>query len=315
MKAFISHQSALEFWRIQLVLPPDDTYRQCKVTLSDNVPTLEQVRIPGLSLPLHIVLGNAGVRRGRKEIKQHVFKGKTHAGCFICVNDALFVSSPEFCFVQMAGVLPFVRLIELGYELCGSYSICAVEDPNAPARGFHRRDPLTSTKKLEAFVTRMNGVKGQQKAMLALRYILNNSASPMETKLAIFLILPYKLGGYSLAKPELNKRIIPSKLDKRFSGKTSFECDLFWPEYNLDVEYDSELYHTGKDQVAEDSKRRNSLMMMGIQVITVTKQQLYDNKEFEYAVRSIAKCLKKRIRYKTDAFTAAHNELREQLLF
>jgi len=314
MKAFISHQSAIEFWRIQLVLPNGDDQRRCKVVLPDNIPLIEKAKLSGLTSPLHIMLGKANIRRVRKDIKQHVFTGKTPVGCFIDIDNAHFVSSPEFCFLQMAGIFPLVKLIELGYELCGSYSLHAVNDLNMSARGFHIRDSLMSAKKLEAFLLRMSGVKGHQKAMRALRYILNGSASPMETKLSMFLTLPYKLGGYGFAQPELNKRIVPSKTDKRFSSKTFFVCDLFWPDHRLAVEYDSESFHAGKDQIAEDSKRRNSLTMMGVTVITVTKQQIYDEKEFEKTAVAIAKCLGKRLIYKSDVFASKHNDLREQLL-
>ena len=116
MKAFISHQSALEFWRIQLVLPYDDAKRRRRTALPDNLPTMEQVWLPGLTLPLHIMLGKADTRRVRREIKQHIFTGQTPAGCFINVDNTLFMSSPEFCFLKMASILPLIRLIELGYE-------------------------------------------------------------------------------------------------------------------------------------------------------------------------------------------------------
>ncbi|MCL1896611.1 MAG: hypothetical protein FWG03_08705, partial [Clostridiales bacterium] len=36
------------------------------------------------------------------------------------------VSAPPFCFFQMAGELPLVKLVELGLELCGSYSLPAI---------------------------------------------------------------------------------------------------------------------------------------------------------------------------------------------
>ena len=313
MKAFISHQSALEFWRIQLVLPQSDSWR-CRATLSGNLPAIEQVWLPGLTLPLHIMLQKAGTRRTRQEMKQHVFTGQTPAGCFISIDNTLFVSTPEFCFLQMADTLPLVRLIELGYELCGSYSMHTEGDPNIPTRGFHLRDPLTNVKKLEAFVSRMPGIKGHQKAVRALRYILDGSASPMETKLSIILSLPYKLGGFGFAQPELNRRIIPSKTGKRVSNKASYFCDLFWPDNDLAVEYDSALYHAGQNQIAEDSKRRNSLITMGIAVVAVTKQQLYDEKEFEKIAWAVAKCLGKRINFRNSSFAAAHQDLREYLL-
>ncbi|MCL1895345.1 MAG: hypothetical protein FWG03_02225 [Clostridiales bacterium] len=122
-------------------------------------------------------------------------------------GNGLMVSSPEFCFLQMAGQLTLAKLIELGYELCGVYSMPNADDKNVPERGFYNRQPLTSIKKLKAFLDSMPGVKGRKKAMRALRYLRDGSASPMETKLAILLTLPYMLGGYGFSLPEMNKRI------------------------------------------------------------------------------------------------------------
>jgi len=292
-----------------------------------------------LSLPLHIMFKKQSTSRLSKKLRPHIFTGQTPEGCFIQIDDNfaddiddnlyddvdanrdynLYVSSPEFCFLQMAGKYALLGLIELGYELCGSYSMPAAKsaagDSRAPVKGFYDRPPLTSTRKLAAFLTRMPGAKGHQKAIRALRYILDGSASPMETKLSMFLTLPYKLGGFGFPKPELNRRIIPSKINKHFSDKIFFVCDLFWPDHDLAVEYDSEQFHTGRDKIADDSKKRNSLTMMGITVITVTKTQIFDRTEFEKVVGVLSKCLKKRLRFKNPQFAEIHNELRELLLF
>jgi len=317
MKVFVSHQSAIEYWRSRNGMSCSNAKQRCRVTLSESSTAVGHAGLPGrlmLKLPLHIMLGKPGSRWEAKSMKQHVFTGETPDGCFISVDEKLFISSPEFCFLQMANQITLLRLIELGYELCGTYSIPVAGDQNVPEKGFYNRRPLTSTKKLAAFLARMPGVKGHRKAIRALQYILDDSASPMETKLAIILTLPYKLGGFGLAKPELNKRVVPSKAGKRLSGKTSYVCDLFWSDKGLSVEYDSTFFHSGQKQIAEDSKKRDTMTMMGFTVITVTKQQLYDEKEFKNSATVIAKCLGKRLTFRNTKFHAAHLELREQLL-
>ena len=240
--------------------------------------------------------------------------GKVPVGCFMGNEEGYFVSSPEMCFLQMAGQMPLVGLIELGYELCGTYSIPVAGDPNVPERGFYYREPLMSAQSLKDFLARMPGVRGHQKAQRALRYLLDGSASPMETKLAILLTLPYKLGGFGLIQPELNSRIIPTKSARWSSSKAFYTCDLYWSDYDLAVEYDSASFHTGSKRIADDSKKRNALVLMGITVITVTTQQLYDKIEFEKIARILANCTDKRLRPKNPGFTTAHHELRNQLL-
>jgi len=262
------------------------------------------------------MLSNPSSRRLSVKIKQHVFKGDTPAGCFVNSGDGYMVSTPEFCFLQLANQLPLARLIQLGYELCGTYSIPVTWDSNMLRNGFYKRKPLTSVRALQAFTERMSGVSGYQKAVRALRYILDGSASPMETKLAMLLTLPYNLGGYGFIFPELNYRITPSKTAKKSASKDYYECDLFWPDYDLAVEYDSDAHHTGAKNIAADSKKRNALALIGIAVITVTKEQIYSRTELEKVARILAKRLDKRLFHRRNpGFATAHFDLRNLLLF
>ena len=314
MKVCIGYQSALEYWRIRRALPDSGALRRRIVTLPGTLPTANQVRSTELVLPLHIMLNNPAYRWPSQTLIQHVFSGATPAGCFIGAGNEFEVSSPEFCFLQMASQLSLPRLIELGYEICGTYSLPVANDPKAPESGFYNRQPLTSLKKLSAFVVGMSGFIGHKSAMRALRYILERSASPMETKLAMLLTLPYKLGGFGLPKPELNVRIVPSKTAEKASSKEFYTCDLFWPDHDIAVEYDSDRFHTGSKQIADDSKKRNALAMMGVTVITVTTQQFLNSIDFEKTARVIANRIGKRLVYKNPGFIYAYNDLREQLL-
>jgi len=315
MKQFISHQSALEYWRKRRELPENSYDRRCRDTLPDGPFIIEPLGFAGFALPIHILIGNPNARRDSKKVKQHVFSGETPVGCFMNTGNGLMMSSPEFCFLQMADQLTLVMLIELGYELCGVYSLPIADDSDVPDRGFYNRKPLTCTSKLRVFLDSMPGCKGFKKAARALRYILDGSASPMETKLAIFLTLPYMLGGFGLRFPELNKRIVLSKTARKYFSKNYYVCDLFWPDENVAVEYDSDQHHTGSDRIASDSIRRNALSSAaGIRIVSVTKQQLYSRVELERAARTIAGHLNKRLFPVKINFYAIHQELRKQLL-
>jgi len=230
------------------------------------------------------------------------------------IGGGMIVSSPEFCFLQMAERLILVRLIELGYELCGTYSIPLADETEIPEIGFYKRQPLTSVNKLSAFLKIMPGVKGHKKAKHALRYMLDGSASPMETKLAMFLTLPYKLGGFGFNLPELNKRIVLTKAARKYFNKNYYVCDIFWEDKKIAVEYDSDQQHTGSDRIARDSKRRNSLNSLGIRVVSVTKQQINSSVELEQAARTIAKHMNRRLFLTKSKFYTMHEKLREQLL-
>ncbi|MCL2529664.1 MAG: endonuclease domain-containing protein [Coriobacteriia bacterium] len=272
-------------------------------------------QLPQLAPPLHVMLSKPSTRKLPKEIMQHVFKGETPAGSFVKAKEGHMVSTPEFCFLQLANQLPLPRLIQLGYELCGVYSIPLAGDTKVPKCGFYKRKPLTNVRALLTFVERIPGVNGHKNALLALRYILDGSASPMETKLAMLLTLPYNKGGYGFFFPKLNYRITPSKAVKKSASKDYYECDLFWPDYDLAVEYDSDAHHTGKKNIAADSKKRNALALMGITVITVTKEQIYSRTELEKVARILANHLDKRLYHsRNSGFAAAHFDLHSLLL-
>ena len=315
MKHFIGDQSALEYWRGCRKLPERSADRRCNTVLPKKPSKNEFSGLFSMfPPPVHIMIGDRTARQGSKKTKLHLFSGETPVGCFMNVGSGLMMSSPEFCFCQMAGQLTLAKLIELGYELCGVYALPPNDDASIPEIGFYKRKPLTNVNKVQVFLETMSAFKGCNKAKRAMRYILDGSASPMETKLAIFLTLPYMLGGYAFALPELNKRITLTKTARKYFNKGYYICDLYWPKSKTAVEYDSDQQHTGSDRIANDSKRRNALASMGIKVVSVTKQQLYSSVELERAARTIAKHMNRRLFTTKSEFYAMHRELRKQLL-
>ena len=317
MGIYVSHESALEYWRLRFDACDINALRRSAV-LPNSPPDmglLETGNIGDLSFPLHILLGHANARRMSKAVKQHVFTARIPVDCFVKAGKGLMVSAPEFCFLQMAKELPLIKLIVLGYELCGTYSLPAVitsKESIRQQRGFNTRPPLASKKKLETFLACTPGVAGHKNAARALRYIADGAASPMEAKLAILLTMSFKLGGFNFPLPELNSRIIPVKMAKQSSDKTYYCCDLYWPDFGLAVEYDSDFYHTGPERIAGDSKRRNALASMGVKVVTVTNRQIHSVSELEKVARILAGHMGRRLRLPNPDFAVAQRELISQ---
>jgi len=321
METFITHKSALQYWRLHGRAQERDGYRRVSKRPPSCVPSFDAILKSegfGLPMPLDIMANAPNGRRASQAIRPHLFRGTFPIGSFISVGNGLFVSSPELCFFQMASELPLIKLIELGFELCGSYSLpgtgASGVNVEISGKGFYDRPPLTTAKKLDSFIARMSGAHGRNLAIKALRYITDGAASPMETILVMLLSLPYKYGGYGLPMPELNSHIIPLKSAKRSSSKSYYSCDLYWPELNLAAEYDSDQFHTGGDRIANDSKRRNALAAIGVVVITITNQQIRSIVEFEKAARSLAINMDRQLRYKNPGFAVAQRGLRSLLL-
>jgi hypothetical protein len=210
----------------------------------------------------------------------------------------------------MATKLNLINLIQLGFELCGTYSLPAHSEPYVAKtqesldKGFVSCEALTNVKKLAGLISKLSGIHGHKRAMRALQFVADNSASPMETKLTMFLTLPYRLGGYGLPMPLLNPRIEGS----------SYRCDLFWPKVKLAVEYDSDQFHTGADRIARDSMRRNDLALLGITVVTVTRQQVRNSVRFRETATLLSKHLEKRLQFRDPVFSECHFALKALLI-
>ena len=323
MDIIISHESALEYWRLYGVAKIDPSARLRRATPPADLPAIKSVRgqLPsGLTFPVNLMVRNQNTKRKSETIKLHVYTDKMPDGCFVSVGGGVAVCSPSFLFLQMAGELPLVKLIELGLELCGTYSLPVIDDyygsgEEAVDRTLYKQPQLAGVKTLTSFVTRMEGFHGRKKALRALRYIADGSASPMETILFMLLTLPHKLGGYGLPAPELNRQVDLMTTYKNRLKKAYYKCDFFWSKAGLAVEYDSDYYHTGADRIASDSKRRFDLAAHGVTVITVTTGQIRNDTAFESLAKLIAEKLRRRLRYENpQQFIKAKRELRKLLL-
>ncbi|MCL2492638.1 MAG: endonuclease domain-containing protein [Clostridiales bacterium] len=76
-----------------------------------------------LSYPIHLAVSSPNTRRQTGLICPHVHTGKIPDWGFVEIGDGMAVSAPPFCFFQMAGELPLGKLIALGLEFCGTYSL------------------------------------------------------------------------------------------------------------------------------------------------------------------------------------------------
>jgi len=320
MDLLITHQSALEYWRLCGNAAAGQNRRQRKSTLPAGPPNADIVRRLGdlgLSYPIHALVGRPEARRSSRKVKSRVLSGHLPEGCIVDAGDGLYVASPELCFFQMADELPFVKLLELGCELCGSYTtpVRGNEIDVSEERLYNLR-PLTSKSRLEATLARMSGLANQRRLLKALRYIADGSASPMETKLFLILTLPYKYGGFNFATPQLNAKVTPGLSDRRLSSKKFFRCDLYWKEHSLAIEYDSNLKHLAPAELAADAMKRNSLKVMGVEVITVTSKQVQNARELEKTARQLAASIGIRLRISESErprFAGTHRKLRNLL--
>ena len=221
----------------------------------------------------------------------------------------MFLSSPEFCFLQMAEGLPVSQLIQLGYELCS----CYVMNSRAK-RGFDRtRAPLTTPMRLQEFIIRAGSCRGSAKALMATRWIVANSWSPMETDISMLLTLPTKMGGYQLPFPILNLR---TQLDGEWRARARREhyyLDMCWPGTNTVLEFNGEEDHMGKTAAGRDRTREIILAGLGFEVTVITGRQVFRADEFDLVVQALCKSLGRRYRRPTKAQMEKKLKLRREL--
>ena len=165
------------------------------------------------------------------------------------------MSTPEATFFQLGNSLSLVQLITIGYELCGSYGLNDQAD-----KGFVRKDPRSNPQFIKRYLDKCSRLHGIKTAKRASNYVVEGSASPMESLLSMLLCLPPLLGGFGLP-----------------------------------LEYDSDTFHSSKSKLHLDSSRRSILEKAGIHVVSVTKNQVFDREQLFSLAKIVSRKLGKRL--------------------
>lgn len=312
MSVFVGHTSALEFWRS----PASSSATACRAqpTLGSTPTrkTLEGIDFPNCgicSTPVHLTVKSAGNRGQSALVACHVCNHQLPSSAFRRVNKDICVSRPELCFLQLASMCSLVELTQIGFELCGTYWLA----PNSE-HGFRESNPVATSESLRHFVEVMGSSKGTRRARSAAEYVVDGSASPMETIVTMLLTLPKAQGGYGLPSPQLNKAVDMPKSMRASYGRSTYRPDLYWPKAKLAIEYDSTAFHSTETQLTNDSKRRAALAHAGLNVISLTSRQVYDAREFDKIALLAAKHLGIRMRSERKNLLTRRFELRSELL-
>lgn len=316
MSIFISHESALEFW----TSPVHCDSHAIRATNSRALPGrpcssgkaehLLETALLGMSRPLHICIKSGlGVPR-TASLYAHRCKTELLPGqSFWQVERDLYVASPELCFLQASPSLSVIEQIKLGYEFCGSYTL-----DDTDLRGFRNRAPLTTARKLSSFANRAKSLPGRAQAARAAQYVLDNSASPMETAAVMMMFLPRNLGGYGLPSPKLNQEIRTARIDGFGAARRSRKGDFVWERHKLIVECDSKLAHGQSADIARDSKRRSELIREGFEVITLTYSEMSSIAHFNNFIQNVAHRIGYQMRPEYFVTTEARHALRKLVL-
>lgn len=333
---FLSHESALRFWRHHDMSGAGGIKRSRVTSTRTGTSVMEDLRrllrsasptsgrifgartdgsfsscLVDLNLgepPLHVMVGTKAMQRRSDNVITHYYATPLPVGSFCSVDEGVYVASPELTLCQLAQSLPYADLLEICLEFCSGY----VLNPESE-RGFDDRPPLTSARRLGAYVERFHGRHGAKKLRRVLPYVIDDSCSPMESHVLMLLCLPTKLGGYQLPLPQHNVDVPISGYARSHNRRDKLPCDLYWKEFHLDVECDSTMYHTSKRQLGVDSNRRIILEAMHYSYVGITAWQLENRDEFIDVVQAIRRAMGLKLRNAPEHVEANREALRRYL--
>ena len=289
MRLILFGISAFSYW----LCAPSAPDASCKVSakiLKNCEPVLEALRhlgrlFPFLPRPYHVST-TSHAKRPLSEAICHLVVRMPKGKDFCRVESGVFVSCPELCFVQLAQSLPFHELVRAGNVLCGRFYLDAGKGGE-----LGRREPLTSKRRIEAFIRANPGIKGVKEARRALPWVTEGAASPPEAFLAMVFGLPYRYGGFQLSDLAVNRRLRPSHKAPQIARRTTLVPDILFADARLAIEYDSTAEHTSSSQLTRDAQKRLALETDGYKVVTVTAGQIGSSGEMR---RIAEQCYRRR---------------------
>lgn len=313
----LSHRSALEaFFGLPIAeRAPKPTHAAAlptapptKADVDRACEQLNRLQVPALSKPIHVLQTSRRHSARSSRIVSHSTTQHLPSSSLVRLDKSLYTTNAPLTFAQMANELTYAQLIELGYHLCGAYRYATQERPTT-----FNATPLTCVGELRSYLSANQQLSGSAKAMRALSYVADGSASPRETKAAILLSLPPFHGGYGLGVPQMNKEVKASEGARRISGRRSLRCDMYWEGAKVDLEYQSKRFHQGEASRLSDSRRANALVAMGYTVIGMTNDELDSLTATDIIADSIRKALGLRSRTTVKNLRERRVRLRQQL--
>lgn len=141
------------------------------------------------------------------------------------------------------------------------------------------------------------------------KYFSPGAASPMEVELYIKLALLPKDGGMGVDALTLNKEIKLSPNAAKVAGQSFVIVDLFHADSKVVIEYDSQQFHSDKDQSQKDKRRRDALQADGYKCFSIVTKQIADREIFNAWAMPVVKAIKGRFRIKAKHFDYKQNQL------
>lgn len=191
-----------------------------------------------------------------------------------------YLSNPALTWLLAASHMNRAEALAFAMELCGTYST----RPHGLA--LYHCPPATTSLYLRKHVRIIRDfaidrrIGGWEAAEFAAPHILENSASPMETKAAVMLSLPVSRGGWGVKGLSLNQRIDLSRDQQRIASKPYLVIDGYLANGRLGYEYDSDEFHEGGAREEHDRLRATAAQCLGLTLLSLTKDVIENEVRF-----------------------------------
>ena len=289
MNVYVSHISAVRYWH--------EEYEGCnsrprKAALTGSCRSARELRAFRLrpqafgGTPVHIMVPDATRRISCEGICCHVCTQRMPKGSFTDEGGGLYVASPALALLQMAPQLSIPGLLLLAMEFCGAYRLRPADE-----EACFECTPLATAGELRRYAQHAKGFAGRDAALRALRWCVDGAASPMESELVARLCLPPLLGGYGCPLPDMNARQKLGGRQRVLAARGCLFGDLVWPQRGLVVEYNGQLWHSGRDMLTRDAQRANAVAALGLKMLTVTADIFNDFDAFDAFAHEVMKTL------------------------
>lgn len=299
---------------------------------------------PWLNLPIHTLCDSPSARTRSSAIKDHVWSGDLPSSA-IWENNKIGVryTSPLMTLLTLAPLVSVHRLTMAAYELCGTFAVYSptkemqraldhlrnqrlawpggwrqVYDHAGKPTSLWHRDPLVTLHELRGFCEESKGMHGHRQLCQAAHAVTGVTASPLEVQASMLLNLTRRRGGEGLG-PIVNNHPITLNRDARIlAGQSTCYADILFPECDthpaIDIELQGHMIHDGGRAGGIDSNRMLGLKRMGIEVIMVTAEQLYNPGRFHRLSAHLSSLLGIRRKAKSAGMEAAERDLRCEVL-
>lgn len=241
---------------------------------------------------VHLLASSSASRRRSENVSIHTMGVSPRGATLLEAAPGIFSVSVELAFIQCCATLSFPKALALGYELCGTFSMCEhisdgrPDEDRADSSGYLETESATTVAALARVAERLPRTRGVKLARSVIAHLLDGARSPMEAIVAGMFHMPISRGGLGIGEMQLNHRIEFNQLASSASGMPYAICDAFIPGAKVDLEYNGG-YHADTVSRIHDENRSRGLNALGITVIALNRDTLRDVEALEAVGRMV----------------------------